>query len=141
MGWVCALPKEQTAATAMLDERHETSPKPSSDKNTYTVGSISGHNVVIACLPKGTIGTNAATTVATSMTSTFTSIKFGLIVGIGGGIPPKVRLGDVVVSTPVDEHPGVVQWDLGKAEDEGTFKRTGALDRPPGALLTAITTL
>jgi len=141
VGWVCALPKEQTAATAMLDERHETPPKPPSDKNTYTVGSISGHNVVIACLPKGTIGTNAATTVATSMTSTFTSIKFGLLVGIGGGIPPKVRLGDVVVSTPVNEHPGVVQWDLGKAEDEGTFKRIGALDRPPSALLTAITTL
>lgn len=90
VGWVCALPKEQTAATAMLEERHETPPKSASDKNTHTVGSISGHNVVIACLPKGTIGTNAATTVATSMTSTFTSIKFGLIVGVGGGIPPKV---------------------------------------------------
>ena len=41
----------------------------------------------------------------------------------------------------MDELPGVVQWDLGKAEHEGTFKRTGALDRPSGSLLTAITTL
>ncbi|KAG9227950.1 putative ankyrin repeat-containing protein, partial [Amylocarpus encephaloides] len=141
VGWVCALPKEQTAATAMLDERHESLPQPAHDKNTYTLGYISGHNVVIACLPKGTIGTNAAAVVAKSMTGTFTSIKFGLMVGIGGGMPPKVRLGDVVVSAPAYEFPGVVQWDLGITGDEGTFKRIGALDRPPNALLTAITKL
>lgn len=141
VGWVCALPKEQTAATAMLDERHESLPQPAHDKNTYTLGCISGHNVVIACLPKGTIGTNAAAIVAKSMTGTFTSIKFGLMVGIGGGMRPKVRLGDVVVSAPADEFSGVVQWDLGISGDAGTFNRIGALDRPPNALLTAITTL
>lgn len=141
VGWICALPKEQTAATAMLDERHKTLPRPSHDKNTYTLGSISSHNVIIACLPKGTIGTNAAAIVASSIVSTFTSIKFKLLVGIGGRVPPNVRLGDVVVSTPTDEFPGVVQWDLGKAEDKGTFTRIRALDRPPGALLTTVTTL
>lgn len=71
------------------------------------------------------------------MVDTFPSIKFGLMVGIGGGIPPKVRLGDVVVSSPVDQFPGVVQWDIGKAE-EGGFKRTGALNNPPCALLAAL---
>ncbi|KAF3917866.1 hypothetical protein ABW20_dc0106986 [Dactylellina cionopaga] len=63
------------------------------------------------------------------------------MVGIGGGIPPEVRLGDVVVSTPVDEHPGVVQWDLGRATEGGGFQRTGVLDRPPTLLLTALTKL
>jgi hypothetical protein len=57
------------------------------------------------------------------------------MVGIGGGIPPKVRLGDVVVSTEV------VQWDFGKAKQGGNFERTGALNDPPRTLLTAITKL
>lgn len=65
------------------------------------------------------------------MITTFSSIKFGLIVGIGGGIPTKVRLGDVVVSTPVGQFPGVVQWDFGNAKEGGTLERTGFLNNPP----------
>ncbi|KAI9781186.1 MAG: hypothetical protein M1839_006294 [Geoglossum umbratile] len=141
VGWVCALPKEQTAATAMLDGRHADLPKPSKDPNTYTLGSIGKHNIVIACLPKGKIGTSSAATVATQMVNTFQSIKVGLMVGIGGGIPPKVRLGDVVVSTPVGQFPGVVQWDFGKTKEGGNFERTGSLNNPPTSLLTALTKL
>lgn len=141
VGWVCALSKEQTAATAMLDQMHPDLPKSPNDYNTYTLGSIGEHNIVIACLPKGKYGTISAATVATSMVSTFPSIKVGLMVGIGGGIPPMVRLGDVVVSAPVGQYPGVVQWDMGKAEKDGNFKRTGALNNPPSALLTALTKL
>src|ERR1700735_1807094 len=70
VGWVCALPKEQTAATAMLDQRHAGLPKPPNDPNTYTLGSLGKHNVVIACLPKGKVGTNPAATVAAWMIST-----------------------------------------------------------------------
>jgi nucleoside phosphorylase len=141
VGWVCALSKEQTAATAMLDERHADLPKPPSDHNTYTLGCVSKHNVVIACLPEGEIGNNAAATVATRMTATFPSIKFGLMVGIGGGVPRAVRLGDVVVSAPADQFGGVVQWDLGKAEQGDTFKRIGQLNNSPVALRTALTKL
>jgi nucleoside phosphorylase len=75
------------------------------------------------------------------MVGTFPSIKIGLMVGIGGGIPPKVRLGDVVVSTPVGQFPGVVQWDFGKAKEGGNFERTGALNNPPTSLLTALAKL
>ncbi|UPL02804.1 hypothetical protein LCI18_013738 [Fusarium solani-melongenae] len=141
VGWVCALPKEQTAATAMLDQRHADLQKQPNDPNTYTLGSISKHNIVIACLPKGKIGNNPAATVAAFMVSTFPSIRFGLMVGIGGGIPPKVRLGDVVVSTPAGQFPGVVQWDFGKANEGGDFERTGSLNNPPTLLLTALTKL
>ncbi|KAL5362033.1 hypothetical protein BJX96DRAFT_185764 [Aspergillus floccosus] len=145
VGWVCSLSKEQTAATAMLDRIHPDLPKPPNDHNTYTLGSIERgniiHNIVIACLPKGKYGTNSAATVVARMISTFPSIKVGLMVGIGGGIPPKVRLGDVVVSSPVDQYPGVVQWDIGKAEEGGNFKRTGALNNPSSALLTALAKL
>jgi nucleoside phosphorylase len=141
VGWVCALSKEQTAATAMLDEEYADLPTPPNDHNTYTLGRIGKHNIVIACLPEGEISNSAAATVATRMTSTFPSIKFGLMVGIGGGVPPTVRLGDVVVSTPVDGFGGAVQWDLGKAEQDDTFKRTGCLDSPPNALRTVLTKL
>jgi nucleoside phosphorylase len=125
----------------MLDYIHPDLPKLPNDYNTYTLGSIGKHNIVIACLPKGKYGNNPAAAVATRMVGTFPSIKVGLMVGIGGGIPPNVRLGDVVVSTPVDKYPGVVQWDFGKAEKYGEFKRTGALNNPPSALLTALTKL
>jgi nucleoside phosphorylase len=141
VGWVCALPKEQTAATAMLDQIHANLPKPPNDENAYTLGAMGRHNVVIACLPKGKIGTCSAAVVATRMANTFPSIKVGLMVGIGGGVPPKVRLGDVIVSTPVDQYPGVVQWDFGKAEKDGKFRRIGALNNPSNVLLTALAKL
>ncbi|KAK4078600.1 uncharacterized protein Triagg1_2931 [Trichoderma aggressivum f. europaeum] len=140
VGWICALPKERAAAHAMLDKEHEPLSQPDHDHNTYTLGSIDNHNIVIACLPYGEIGNNAAANIVTQMINTFPSIKFGLMVGIGGGIPGRVRLGDIVVSRPSGSYPGVVQWDLGKSEKLG-FKRTGALDRPPRALLTALAKL
>ena len=59
-------------------------------------------------MPKGKVGTYTAAIVAARMITTSPSIKFGLMVGIGGGVPPKVRLGDVMVSTPVGQFPGVV---------------------------------
>ena len=137
VGWVCALTKELVAATTMLDKQHPDLPKPASDHNTYTLGSIGGHNVVIACLPEGDIGNNPAAIVATRMTSTFPSIKFWLMVGIGGGVPPKVRLGDIVVGVPVYDSPGVVQWDSGIAQSD-SFKHVGVLNKAPEALRTAI---
>ncbi|OTA02192.1 hypothetical protein A9Z42_0025450 [Trichoderma parareesei] len=135
VGWICALPKEKAASKAMLDAIHDGPLPLDRDPYTYTLGSIGNHNVVIACLPE--IGTNAAASLITQMSNTFPSIKFCLMVGIGGGIPPQVRLGDIVVSKPSGIFPGVVQWDLGRSEEVG-FRRTGALDRPPKVLLTAL---
>ncbi|KAL4798989.1 nucleoside phosphorylase domain-containing protein [Aspergillus venezuelensis] len=123
----------------MLDAIHPDLPNPARDTNTYTLGSIGSHNIVIACLPKGRHGTTSAAVAATQMINTFPSIRVGLIVGISSGIPSKVRLRDVVVSTPIDQYPGVVQWDMGKAEGgNGCFKRTGALNNPRSTLLTAL---
>ncbi|KAI3326496.1 hypothetical protein HD806DRAFT_551522 [Xylariaceae sp. AK1471] len=141
VGWVCALPKEQTAAIAMLDQRHTDLPRLRSDHNTYTLGSIGSHNIVVTCLPKGKIGTVHAATVATQMVNAFPSIKFGLMVGIGGGIPPKVRIGDIVVGTPIGQYSGVIQWDLGKEGKGNKLTRTGSLNNPPSLLLSAISKL
>ncbi|KAF3211221.1 hypothetical protein TWF191_010800 [Orbilia oligospora] len=119
----------------MLDRTHPNLRVPANDQNTYTLGTVGKHSVVIACLPKGAIGTNEAATVIAQMFSTFPSIKIVLMVGIGGGIPPKVRLGDVVVGTEV------IQWDFGKAEHNGVFKLTSKPKQPPRALLTVISEL
>ena len=137
VGWVCALTEELVAAKLVLDEEHPNLAIPSNDPNIYYLGSIGGHNIVITCLPEGEIGNNPAATVATRMTSSFPSIKFWLMVGIGGGVP-KVRLGDVVVSAPVYETPGLVQWDLGIAQQGNNFRRIGTLNKPPEALRAAI---
>jgi nucleoside phosphorylase len=147
VGWVCALPKELTAARAMLDEEHEPFKSDSrQDNNNYVLGRVGEHNVVMACLPAGVYGTNAAATVAINMLRTFTKLRFGLMVGIGGGIPKlekeiDIRLGDVVVSQPDKTHGGVIQYDLGKSLGEGKFERKGFLRPPPTLLLTALSTL
>jgi nucleoside phosphorylase len=144
VGWVCALPKEMTATRAMLDEIHPDLSPPPPDHNNCTLSRIDEHNIVIACLPKGEIGNNSAATVAIRMSSTFRSIRFGLMVGVGGGVPSKrhdIRLGDVVVRTPNGQHGGVVQWDFGKTTKGGHFERTGALNRPPTVLMTALARL
>jgi len=139
VGWICPLEVEQTAALVMLDEEHERLPQPSTDHNVYTLGGIGGHNVVVAGLP--TPGNNPAAAVVTQMRTTFPNLKFGLLVGIGGGVPVvtdngMIRLGDVVVSKPAGGHSGAVQYDHGKAE-VGQFRRTGALAPPPAVLLNA----
>src|SRR5277367_5749749 len=147
VGWVCALSKELTAARAMLDEEHEEfQSRVARDNNSYVLGRVGEHNVVMACLPAGVYGNNAAAIVANNMLRTFTGLRFGLMVGIGGGIPNlekglDIRLGDVVVSQPDKTHGGVVQYDLGKNLGEGKFERKGFLRPPPSLLLTALATL
>jgi nucleoside phosphorylase len=140
VGWVCALPVELAAAQEMLDEEHETPQTDDHDTNLYTCGRVGEHNVVIACLPEGQMGTNSAAAVAVQMKSTFTATRFGLMVGIGGGVPNEeadIRLGDVVVSRPYNAHGGVVQYDFGKATLSG-FERKGFLNTPPAILLNAV---
>ena len=139
VGWVCALPIELAAAQTMLDEVH----KHVSDMYTrYTLGRIGDHNVVITCLPNGQTGTKStiANAVVAKMRSAFRSIRFGLVVGVGGGVPTAeadIRLGDVVVSKPRNTNRGVVQY-VSKEATPSEFKRTDPLNRPPDILLSAV---
>lgn len=122
VGWICALSTELEAATNTLDEEHPDLHQETIGSNLYTLGRISEHNVVIACLPAGQIGTNSATVVVCQMMSTFPSISHVLMVGIGGGVPSNeadIRLGDVVISQPHMGRGGVVQYDLGKSTPSG----------------------
>ncbi|RYP68603.1 hypothetical protein DL771_006575 [Monosporascus sp. 5C6A] len=138
VGWICALPLEMAAAVAMLDETHDGNTlKTHNDINTYTLGRIGLHNVVIACLPTNGYGTNNAAAVAAHMSASFPCLRIRLMVGIGGGVPGEldIRLGDVVVGN------AVVQYDLGKTIQDGRFQRTSNLQSPPHNLMTAVAKL
>ncbi|KAL3485633.1 nucleoside phosphorylase domain-containing protein [Aspergillus germanicus] len=143
VGWICALPLEMAAAKAMLDERHEQLPQSTRDGNSYALGEIFGHNIVIACLPFGQYGTETAATVSAEMWSTFPGIQFSLMVGVGGGVPTDIdiRLGDVVVSKPTGLYGGVSHYDQGKTLPNGRFMHTASRNRPPQKLLAAVADL
>jgi nucleoside phosphorylase len=141
VGWICALATELAAARAMLDERHDSLPQDRRDNNNYTLGRIGPHHVAIACLSDGVMGVTSAARVAEQMLWTFTSLRFGLMVGIGGGVPggqDDIRLGDVVVSRPEGSFGGVIQYDYGKTVQRGRFEKIGSLNRPPDVLLKAL---
>ncbi len=152
VAWVCALPIEVAAAQAMLDEVHPDPPRNDKDPNVYTLGRIGEHNVVIACLP--------VDQAAIQMKTAFPSIRFGVMVGIGGGVPSAeadIRLGDVVVgiggrvlsaeadiclgdlvSQPYKEYgKGLIPYGFGKDAASG-LERTSSLDVPPTILVDAI---
>ena len=82
VAWISALPLEMTAAEAMLDAIRTPLSRHPQDSNCYTLGSINGHNVVMACLPKGHYGTNNAATVARHLTRSFLNNEISL-----NGIP------------------------------------------------------
>ncbi|KAJ5668892.1 hypothetical protein N7462_009962 [Penicillium macrosclerotiorum] len=154
VGWICALPRtELVAAAAMLDEEHPVlQAADPNDFNSYLLGRIGNHNVVIACLPAEQKGKVSAATVAKDMIRSFPAIRFGLMVGIGGGAPlyksqdedeiernesengsesaesedadelRDIRLGDVVISA-------------------GVCSNWGPTEQAPGIVLNAISML
>jgi nucleoside phosphorylase len=145
VGWICALETEYVAARAFLDEKHarpgRLAPK---DNNHYTLGEIAGHQVVIAVLPDGEYGTSSAASVARDMVHSFPNIRFGLMVGIGGGAPTAkhdIRLGDIVVSSAQNGRGGLLQYDFGKDLQGQEFQQTGFLNQPPPILRTAVSGL
>ncbi|KAJ5772187.1 hypothetical protein N7520_002716 [Penicillium odoratum] len=146
VGWIAALPIERAAATAMLDDRHNTPCdfiQHPSDTNSYTWGKMGEHNVVIASLPAGLYGIASAANTASSLLSSLPHIRIGLLVGIGGGISQPdqgrdIRLGDIVVSQPQGTTGGVIQYDLKKAIAGQKQDRKDFLSMPPQVLLQAL---
>jgi nucleoside phosphorylase len=102
VGVICALSTKMAASRAMLDDEHGLiKEKDIQHHNVYFAGRMRDHNVVIAWLPAGVDGLAAAAIVA----KVFEHIRFGMLIGIGGGIPDvegdaDVRLGDVIVCRP-----------------------------------------
>jgi nucleoside phosphorylase len=147
----------------MLDAEHGTPEgKSAGDDNSYYLGRMGGHDVVIACLPAGSLGSASAATVAAQMQCTFTRVRVGLLIGIGSGAPSEaddIRLGDVVVSMPSGDTGGVIPYRCksispavpataaiggGSGSSSSStveFVRSRCLNKPPMMLLTALSSL
>ncbi|KAL8329143.1 hypothetical protein RB597_004737 [Gaeumannomyces tritici] len=146
IGWIAALPIERAAAAAMFDEEHAQPvgfDRHPTDSNVYGWGRIREHNIVITSLAAGIYGTTSAATTASNLLASLPSIRIGLMVGIGGGIPrldedSDIRLGDIVVSQPDGTTGGVCQYDLLKAKPGDARQRKGFLLPPPTVLLKAL---
>ncbi|KAK1624831.1 hypothetical protein BDP81DRAFT_483957 [Colletotrichum phormii] len=132
IGWICAITTEFVAAQAFLDEKHEPPQMLArNDNNTYALGRIGKHNVVMPTLPKSSYGATSAAAVARDMVHSFPNIR-------APSQKHDIRLGDVVVGCPGDGEGGIVQYDYGKTIQDQNFTETGHLNQPPQSLLTAV---
>ncbi|PWY92266.1 purine and uridine phosphorylase [Aspergillus heteromorphus CBS 117.55] len=124
-----------SAVRFMLDEEHSLTRR--SPLARYICGRLSGYNVVIVTLSINAQGKVFTAVAACELRANFPNLVHFLLVGIGGGVPSQgtdVRLGDVVIGAPGDQHAGIVQYDLGKEQIDG-FVRRGYLAPPPRDLL------
>ncbi|PLB48791.1 purine and uridine phosphorylase [Aspergillus steynii IBT 23096] len=109
----CALVVEADAVIALFDEIWDQDGqfmKAHGDNNSYTIGLMCQHRVVLAHMPR--IGKVSASTVAANLRFTFPHIRLGLLVGICGVVPltqakREILLGDVIITTHV------IQSDFG----------------------------
>jgi nucleoside phosphorylase len=136
----CALAEESGAMRYSLDEKFECRYKTLGPRQyIYSIGRIGEHNIVIARPTQ--MGPVSAALCAATVNPQFPNVRFALMVGIGAGIPslPKrvIRLGDVVVSIPQGDHPGVLQYDFGKYVRDDKFILKGTLNKPPPILINA----
>lgn len=157
IAWIAAIQEELTATFMMLDDEHNAPSdfkKHASDENIYTWGRIGKHNIVIANLPDGEIGTTAAANTANGLRMSLPHIRIGLMVGIGAGIPKcddekmtverEILLGDVVVSEPNESNGGVIQYDFKKVRSKDGEQKSelkGFLNASPRVLRNAVAKL
>ncbi|KAG8623691.1 hypothetical protein KVT40_008667 [Elsinoe batatas] len=139
---LCALPEELSALWEVLDEEYEDFEHVSNDDAcTFVFGRMGDHNVVLAQLAHA--GKVHATASIKDLTRTFQRIKFGLLVGIAGGIPSAerdIRLGDIVVSHNGSK-PGVIEYDFGKETSEDVLVVSSHVNKSPAELLAAVNRL
>ncbi|KAI9367893.1 hypothetical protein BJX61DRAFT_550917 [Aspergillus egyptiacus] len=122
----CALPLEADAFCELLDEIWDEGDnvygKSTGDDNTYTLGRMSRHNVVLVHMPG--MGKKEASRAASSLRTSYPGIKLALVAGVCGGVPSgeggeELILGDVVVSD------GIVQYDFGRQFPDGFSSKAG----------------
>jgi nucleoside phosphorylase len=136
---ICALKDEADAVEGMFDEfwdDNELFKKKPGDPNSYSMGRIGRHNVVLAFMPR--MGKATSSGVAASLRSTFNGIKLGLVVGICGGVPrmegderEEMLLGDVVIST------ALIQYDFGH-QSANEFQQKNTIEDNLGRPITEI---
>lgn len=99
------------ATCELLNEEYNPLPAAlRNDSNVYTLGRVSDHYVIIACLPTGRYGIASAATVAKDMLRSFESIRVGLMVEIEERALRKkydIRLSDIIMRYSVGRSGGV----------------------------------
>ncbi|KAF7505264.1 hypothetical protein GJ744_001127 [Endocarpon pusillum] len=115
---ICALGEERDAVMAMLDETWHAPEygKTYGDDNTYAVGRVGRHKVVVVRLPG--MGPQKAAISAATFRHSFPNIRLGLVVGVCGGVPTKsdnghIMMGDVVLSKRILDYTYTRQYDQG----------------------------
>ncbi|KAK2054988.1 purine and uridine phosphorylase [Colletotrichum caudatum] len=97
---ICAITTESVAAQAFLDEEHAGLRQVAQhDNNSYVLGRIGSHNVIVATLPDSEYGTTLAATVAKDMLYSFLNVRGG--------------------------YSGVFQYDFSKTIQNASFQATG----------------
>ncbi|KAF5988646.1 hypothetical protein FBULB1_1379 [Fusarium bulbicola] len=130
---ICALPLEANSVLSLFDHDWDEDDgiprirKARGDPNSYSLGIMSGHNVVLAHPPG--IGIIAASTIAAFCKLSFTRIGLALVIGICGGAPVnngiQVHLGDLIIST------GIMSYDFGRRFPDG-FEIKDTFSEVPG---------
>ncbi|XP_022236280.1 uncharacterized protein LOC106476818 [Limulus polyphemus] len=105
---------EKVAVDAMIENRDVYFRyKTEGESHVYTLGNIGSHRVVatkLPCVGHDRSAMIAAGNTTTRLLGTFQNVEYVFLVGVGGGVPhytdykKHVRLGDVVVSAPTEEH-------------------------------------
>ncbi|OJJ97021.1 hypothetical protein ASPACDRAFT_1874397, partial [Aspergillus aculeatus ATCC 16872] len=139
IGWICIHPSEYYEAVKMFDEIHDSTRliRGRDDNNSYVIGRIGDHLVVMNCPASGIYGQSRAANIASDMRSTFPGIRFMLLVGTGGGAPSNkhdIRLGDVVYGTQV------IPYQKRKVTVDGD-EIISRIATPPAILQSAMTRL
>ncbi|KAL9079075.1 MAG: hypothetical protein Q9157_002001 [Trypethelium eluteriae] len=130
VAWLAPLEIEAQAALHMLDSKHEGwFALGRGDDYVFEAGEMCGHNVIIATLPAGEeYGNSSAAALASQVKRFFPNLWFSLLVGVAAGLPnltldpPRdIRLGDVLVSLPINNSTGLVAYELGKETGKDTL--------------------
>ena len=131
---ICAIREERDAVMEMLDDKWDESEydKVPGDDNTYNMGLIGRHKVVVVRLPG--MGPREAANSAASFRISFPNITLGLVVGICGGIPKEtesgpVMMGDVILSKEIFDFTHAGQYDNSTRPKDTIADRFGRPNR------------
>ncbi|TLD22782.1 hypothetical protein PspLS_07114 [Pyricularia sp. CBS 133598] len=103
VGWISIIATGLAASKGFLDKQRPPIPKDKKDNNTYMLGSMGTHNVVMAAPGKSRMENTPAANIIGDIIRSFSNLRFNLLVCITDGAPTvkNVRLGDVVVGIPL----------------------------------------
>ncbi|KAK6358041.1 hypothetical protein TWF730_007395 [Orbilia blumenaviensis] len=148
VGLFVTLDTELEALKLLLDEGHEQLSSDEKDSNNYVLGRMGVHNVVIVSpgLYAEAGDSSIAAQMVENLARAFKSVRFGLLVGVGGGAPTSpnledpskdIRLGDVVVADSNCMNclqGGVLQYDVARWRADGEFSITSRSKQLPAIL-------